>query len=193
MILAKTKATLLVNEFKMLYTKAFIATTLAAGAQAVLYPGQSNLNHTCAVKTPQPDAILSCSAQANVSRVDSCCVETYGGLFLATQFWDTYTGLESSGQKLPAAEWTIVSSRCKVWKRNEKARLTCSSARSLARLLQRLLHSILRPKQTIRPRPLPQHNQRSRQRNRRARMERARQHHLVPPTARQIRPARLHE
>ena len=39
--------------------------------------------------------------------VDSCCTETYGGLLLATQFWDTYTGLESQGQLLPENQWTL--------------------------------------------------------------------------------------
>jgi hypothetical protein len=29
------------------------------------------------------------------------------GLFLSTQFWDTYTGLESQGQKYPADSWTL--------------------------------------------------------------------------------------
>lgn len=39
--------------------------------------------------------------------VDTCCVETYGGLFLSTQFWSTYTGLEDEGQLLPANTWTL--------------------------------------------------------------------------------------
>jgi ribonuclease T2 len=34
-------------------------------------------------------------------------VETYGGLVLSTQFWSTYTGLESKGQLLPANSWTL--------------------------------------------------------------------------------------
>jgi ribonuclease T2 len=38
---------------------------------------------------------------------DSCCTETYGGLVLATQFWSTYTGLESAGQVLPKDSWTL--------------------------------------------------------------------------------------
>lgn len=36
-----------------------------------------------------------------------CCAETFGGLILQTQFWSTYTGLESQGQKLPRDKWTI--------------------------------------------------------------------------------------
>ncbi|EPE31363.1 Ribonuclease Rh-like protein [Glarea lozoyensis ATCC 20868] len=72
-------------------------------ASASLYPGQSNLNHTCALQTPY----LSCSPQANPNTTDSCCTETYGGLVLATQFWNTYTGLESSGQVLPKDSWTL--------------------------------------------------------------------------------------
>ncbi|KAK7750816.1 hypothetical protein SLS62_007215 [Diatrype stigma] len=35
--------------------------------------------------------------------VDTCCVETYGGLL----FWNTYTGLECEGQVLPKDKWTI--------------------------------------------------------------------------------------
>ena len=69
--------------------------------------------------------MLSCSPQANpsfvlpwlvfslqfpnipFSSVDSCCAETFGGLILATQYWDTYTGFEAEGQLLPPARWTI--------------------------------------------------------------------------------------
>ncbi|PQE22843.1 Ribonuclease T2 family protein [Rutstroemia sp. NJR-2017a BBW] len=54
---------------------------------ASLY-GESYLNHTCELKTPH----WSCSALAHPNVTDSCCTETYGGLVLSTQFWDTYTG-----------------------------------------------------------------------------------------------------
>lgn len=87
-------------------------------AQASLY-GESNLNHTCAlgsltfvlfvspidVNLVIPE--LSCSPQAQANVTDSCCSETYGGLVLSTQFWDTYTGLESKGQVLPKDSWTM--------------------------------------------------------------------------------------
>ena len=57
---------------------------------------------------PRPgDAILSCSAEANPAKIDTCCAETYGGLALNTQFWDTYTGLESDGQVPPKQSWTL--------------------------------------------------------------------------------------
>ncbi|OHE90369.1 ribonuclease T2 family protein [Colletotrichum orchidophilum] len=72
-------------------------------AAAGLYPGLTTANHTCALVEP----ILSCSCGANPDKVDTCCVETYGGLVLATQFWNTHTGLESEGQKLPANAWGI--------------------------------------------------------------------------------------
>lgn len=75
----------------------------AASASAQLYPGQSNENHSCVIV---PD-YQSCSPQANPLTVDSCCVETFGGLVLLTQFWDVYTGLESEGQLLPEVNWTI--------------------------------------------------------------------------------------
>ncbi|KAF9566095.1 ribonuclease T2 [Agrocybe pediades] len=38
---------------------------------------------------------------------NSCCSPTPGGLVLQTQFWDTYTGFEKKGQKLPKGSWTI--------------------------------------------------------------------------------------
>ncbi|WPH03937.1 ribonuclease T2 [Acrodontium crateriforme] len=89
--------------------KSIMKSSIAAAAAvfggltcASLY-GESNLNHTC-VLVPE---YLSCSPQANAATVDSCCVETYGGLFLSTQFWSVYTGLESHGQKLPAFSWTL--------------------------------------------------------------------------------------
>lgn len=83
-------------------TSAIPTAALAVGASASLY-GESNLNHTCALV---PD-YLSCSPAANPSTVDSCCVETYGGLLLQTQFWDVYTGYEAEGQLLPSDSWTI--------------------------------------------------------------------------------------
>lgn len=49
----------------------------AAPAFASLY-GESVDNHTCVLV---PD-YLSCSAKATAGHVDSCCVETYGGLLL---------------------------------------------------------------------------------------------------------------
>ena len=57
--------------------------------------------------TANDDLVLSCSADANPADVDTCCVETFGGLVLATQFWDTYTGLEAEGQLFPADTWTL--------------------------------------------------------------------------------------
>ncbi|KAF4126774.1 ribonuclease T2 [Geosmithia morbida] len=72
-------------------------------ASAGLYPGISPANHTCVLSDP----ILSCSDGADPGQVDTCCVETYGGLLLQTQFWNTYTGLESKGQLLPRDDWTI--------------------------------------------------------------------------------------
>ncbi|KAK1057814.1 hypothetical protein LTR74_013886 [Friedmanniomyces endolithicus] len=77
-------------------------TAFITSATASLY-GESDLNHTCIL---QPD-YLSCSKQANPTTVDSCCVETYGGLVLQTQYWDINTGYEAEGQLLPAYSWTI--------------------------------------------------------------------------------------
>ncbi|KAF9460114.1 ribonuclease T2, partial [Collybia nuda] len=49
--------------------------------------------------------IYSCQNASNI--VNSCCSPTPGGLVLQTQFWNTYTGLEKEGQKLPKGSWTI--------------------------------------------------------------------------------------
>ncbi|KAF2270349.1 ribonuclease T2 [Lojkania enalia] len=79
------------------------ATLLLVGAtSAQLYPDQSPLNHTCILQKP----LLSCPPQSPLE-VDSCCVETFGGLLLSTQFWDTYTGREDEGQLLPEKAWTL--------------------------------------------------------------------------------------
>ncbi|ORY05718.1 ribonuclease T2-like protein [Clohesyomyces aquaticus] len=89
-----------------MWAKEIYAGVVVAGlvgtANAQLYPGQSKLNHTCLLQKP----LLSCPPQ-NPSLVDSCCVETFGGLLLSTQFWSTYTGRESSGQLLPEKAWTL--------------------------------------------------------------------------------------
>ncbi len=84
------------------FAKAGTAALIAGVAQAQIYPGQSKLNHTCELQQP----LLSCPPQ-DPSQVDSCCVETYGGLFLATQFWNTFTGREAESQFLPTDSWTL--------------------------------------------------------------------------------------
>ncbi|KAI2628438.1 ribonuclease T2 family protein [Xylaria nigripes] len=76
---------------------------LSRGVLAGLYLGMNPDNHTCSLVKP----VLSCSPQAQPDLVDTCCTETFGGLILQTQFWDTYTGLESKGQLLPKDSWTI--------------------------------------------------------------------------------------
>ncbi|KAI0404418.1 ribonuclease T2 family protein [Xylaria palmicola] len=76
---------------------------LSRGVLGGLYPGLSTANHTCSLVPP----VLSCSSGAEPGLVDTCCVETYGGLVLQTQFWNTYTGLEHKGQLLPKDSWTI--------------------------------------------------------------------------------------
>lgn len=107
----------------MKLSTSFSSALIFGSATASLY-GYSNLNHSCVISKsrlseyvkarslPYPDPqLLSCSTPllaANASRVyDACCSETYGGLLLSTQFWSTYTGLESRGQKLPANQWTL--------------------------------------------------------------------------------------
>lgn len=80
----------------------FAGAALFGVARASLY-NETNLNHTCVLD----QQVLSCSAGAVPGLVDTCCVETFGGLVLSTQFWDTYTGLESQGQLEPANTWTL--------------------------------------------------------------------------------------
>jgi len=64
------------------------------------YPLQNDFR--CFLQKP----VESCK---NVSTIkDTCCSPTPGGLVLQTQFWDTFTGLESQGQFLPDdSTWTI--------------------------------------------------------------------------------------
>ncbi|KAK4501586.1 hypothetical protein PRZ48_007395 [Zasmidium cellare] len=73
------------------------AAAFAGSASAALY-NISPDNHTCVLQ-PQ---YLSCSAKANPKTVDTCCTETFGGLVLATQFWDTWADKE-----LPENTWTL--------------------------------------------------------------------------------------
>jgi ribonuclease T2 len=86
----------------MKFTNAGALLVLSGAASAQLYPGQSNLNHTCLLQKP----LLSCPPQ-DPSKVDSCCVETFGGLVLSTQFWSIYTGREDEGQVLPSDTWSL--------------------------------------------------------------------------------------
>lgn len=85
-----------------LTTLTLLSSVLFGVSHGSLY-GESNLNHTCQLQTPY----LSCSKEAFPNITDSCCTETFGGLVLSTQFWDTYTGLESKGQVLPKNTWTL--------------------------------------------------------------------------------------
>ncbi|OCF39256.1 hypothetical protein I317_06925 [Kwoniella heveanensis CBS 569] len=78
--------------------------TLLPLLSALLFPAPvrawSSDNHTCALSAP----IYSCENTTVIQ--DTCCSPTEG-LVLVTQFWDTYTGLESEGSVLPKNSWTI--------------------------------------------------------------------------------------
>ncbi|GBE77679.1 ribonuclease T2 [Sparassis latifolia] len=50
-------------------------------------------------------SVYSCENSTAIQ--NTCCSPTPGGLVLQTQYWDTYTGLESEGQLLPIDSWTI--------------------------------------------------------------------------------------
>ncbi|RMD44543.1 hypothetical protein DV735_g556, partial [Chaetothyriales sp. CBS 134920] len=80
---------------------AALSLLITAGVASLF--GESDDNHTCVIQRP----VLSCSSNAVPGKVDSCCAETFGGLVLSTQFWSTYTGLESEGQLLPPKSWTL--------------------------------------------------------------------------------------
>ncbi|KAI5480738.1 ribonuclease T2 [Pseudohyphozyma bogoriensis] len=83
--------------------------TLASAAAVTIDP-RWTLN-------PVPSTVSSLSACSsltptysceNTTKVlNTCCTPSPGGLTLIAQFWDTYTGLESSGQFLPEDSWTI--------------------------------------------------------------------------------------
>jgi len=53
------------------------------------------------------NTVSTYSCENTTAIENSCCSPTPGGLVLFTQFWSTYTGLESEGQLLPKASWTI--------------------------------------------------------------------------------------
>jgi hypothetical protein len=101
-----------------LTTLTILGSVLFGVSHGSLY-GESSLNHTCQLRLLHPPLqvpcshrpletpYLSCSKEAFPNKTDSCCTETFGGLVLSTQFWDTYTGLESQGQVLPKNTWTL--------------------------------------------------------------------------------------
>ena len=86
-----------------MHLMAAVTASFFAGLVSASLYNETNLNHTCVLDTP----VLSCSAKASPLDVDSCCSETFGGLLLSTQYWDTYTGLESQGQLIPPKQWTL--------------------------------------------------------------------------------------
>lgn len=75
-----------------------VTAAVTATASAQLYDTSTD-NHTCVLEP----AFLSCSAQATPSNVDTCCVETFGGLVLLTQFWNVW-----ADKPIPANTWTLV-------------------------------------------------------------------------------------
>lgn len=74
-----------------------LALAAAVVTKAALYD-TSTANHSCVLEP----AYRSCSAKANPSSVDTCCVETFGGLLLATQFWNVW-----ADKPLPKNSWTL--------------------------------------------------------------------------------------
>ncbi|KAF8632964.1 hypothetical protein AX15_001561 [Amanita polypyramis BW_CC] len=81
---------------------AILPLTLGAGhydSQHTLFTGP-NLS-SCSL---QP-SVFSCENTTTIK--DTCCSPTPGGLVLQTQLWNTWTGYEGKGQKLPQRSWTI--------------------------------------------------------------------------------------
>ncbi len=87
--------------------QALLFSLFTTGAIAGLTSDHSQDLHTypsIAACAHQP-AVWSCENTAPIA--NTCCSPTPGGLVLATQFWDTHTGLERHGQKLPKGSWGI--------------------------------------------------------------------------------------
>src|SRR5580692_11582820 len=81
----------------------------ALSASATAYAGSESFsapntfpNLAACVNEP---LVFSCENTTAIK--NTCCSPTPGGLVLQTQYWDTYTGLESDGQLLPKNSWTI--------------------------------------------------------------------------------------
>ncbi|KAK4705653.1 hypothetical protein P7C70_g556, partial [Phenoliferia sp. Uapishka_3] len=95
--------------------KTFGMSLLATFAAAPALVAGASLHSRFATPAPSTfSSLAACGAQPAVYSCENttiientCCSPTPGGLVLATQYWNTYTGLESSGQFLPAESWTI--------------------------------------------------------------------------------------
>jgi ribonuclease T2 len=62
-------------------------------------------NHTCAI-LPRYYSCETPVLNALQKGYDTCCTPTEG-LVLVTQFWNTHTGLEAQGSRLPKEAWGI--------------------------------------------------------------------------------------
>jgi len=78
----------------------------AVAALSKLDRAAAGASNTCHNTPP----LLSCclSGQPDLAKANPCCLETFGGLVLSTQFWFTHTtGSESSKQLLPRNSFTL--------------------------------------------------------------------------------------
>ena len=66
----------------------------------LLYPTYPN--QTACLDQP---SFYSCENTTAIK--NECCSPYPGGLALATQYWDTITGMEEEGQLLPFEKWTL--------------------------------------------------------------------------------------
>ncbi|KAF9454076.1 ribonuclease T2 [Macrolepiota fuliginosa MF-IS2] len=82
---------------KILVCFSLFAASAFGGSNLRIYPNLAACIH-------EP-SFFSCENTAPIK--NTCCSPTPGGLVLQTQFWNTYTGLERQGQRLPKGSWGI--------------------------------------------------------------------------------------
>lgn len=164
---------------------AIAAAVLAGVARASLY-NESSVNHTCFLEP----LVLSCSAQAQPNLVDTCCTETFGGLLLSTQFWSTWTGLESEGQLLPPDTWTLHG----LWPDycNGGPKFCGEKMSPLLIPSSRFIHTVLRFDPPVRPGTSAKHYERPPKRYSRSCVQ-GTQHRNFRPEVWQVRPPGMDE
>lgn len=97
----------------MLKLSALVAATAALGATAqsgygtLPYDFITPYNHTCIFDRPELSCVNGGNTSLSPKEVDSCCIETFGGLILSTEFWTWYSDVPENEGKFPQDSWTI--------------------------------------------------------------------------------------